>query len=109
MIKLIPNPTFEKTVGLTVPDLLEPVEVVIKFKYMTAAQSAEWFKSSSDKAIDIALGEIIVGWSGVMDEQGKEAAYSKENLHMLLAAYQPASLEIVRSWQQGLTESRVKN
>lgn len=109
MIKLIPNPTFEQTVKLTVPDLLEPVEVVMKLKYMTAAQSGEWFKVSSEKPIDVALAEIVVGWSGVMDEQGKEAAFSKEGLQQLLIAYQPAALEIVRAWQQGLTESRVKN
>jgi hypothetical protein len=109
MIKLVPNPTFEQTVKLTVPDLIEPVEVVMQFNYMTAAQSAEWFKASSDKAIDIALAEIVIGWHGVMDDQGKEAPFTKEALQQLLLAYQPASLEIVRAWQQGLTESRVKN
>lgn len=109
MIKLVANPTFEHTVKLTVPDLIEPVEVLMKFKYMTAAQSAEWFKDVGDKPIGSALAEIITGWTGVMDEQGKEAPYSNETLQQLLTAYQPAALEIVRAWQQGLTESRVKN
>jgi len=109
MIKLVPNPTFETPVKLTVPDMIEPVEVLMNFKYMTAAQSAEWFKVGSEKAIDIALAEIVTGWTGVMDEQGKEAAFSKEALQQLLIAYQPAALEIIRAWQSGLTESRVKN
>jgi hypothetical protein len=109
MIKLIPNPTFEQTVKLTVPDLLEPVEVFMTFKYMTAAACAEWFKSSNDKPVAEAIAEIITGWSCVMNEEGKAAEYSKETLQQLLMAYQPAALEIVRAWQQGLTESRVKN
>ena len=109
MIKLVPNPKFDCPVKLTVPDQSDPVEITMSFRHMTAAKSAEWFEAGKDKQLDEAVGEIVCGWTGVVAEDGSEVAYSQENLRQLLVAYQPAALEIIRAWQIGLTESRVKN
>lgn len=109
MIKLTPNPTFESPVRLTVPDQAEPVEISMTFRHMTAEQVAQWFKDCAEKPLGQAIGEFIAGWSGVMGEDGKLVDYSTEALQTLLKNYQPSGNEIIRAWQLGLTESRVKN
>lgn len=109
MIRLVPEPTFETSVHLTVPGQPETVEVPMTFRHMTAKQSAEWFEKNKDKQSAKALADIVVSWRGVMGEDGKEVVYSDKALSALLTNYQPAAREIMRAWQLGLTESRVKN
>lgn len=109
MILLNPDPTFEQMVRLTVPGQPEPVEVPMTFRHMTAQQASEWFAAQKDRPVSDAIGELITGWSGVMDADGKAVAFSQPALAQLLENYQPASMEVVRAWQIGLTESRVKN
>lgn len=109
MIRLVPDPTFETLVSLTVPGQPEPVEVPMTFRHMTVKQAAEWFAASKDKPSGEALSDIVRDWRGVMGEDGKEIVYSDKVLAALLANYQPAAREIVRAWQIALTESRVKN
>lgn len=109
MIRLIPDPTFDELVRLTVPGLPEPVDVPMTFRHMTARQASDWFSASKDKPSAEALADIVRGWRGVMGEDGRDIAYSAEALAALLENYQPAASEIMRAWQIGLTESRVKN
>lgn len=109
MIKLVPDPTFETLVRLTVPGHPDPVEVPMTFRHMTAKQSAQWFESCKDKPVAEALAGIVADWRGVMGEDGTEVGYTPEHLAALLENYQPAALEITRAWQLGLEESRVKN
>lgn len=109
MIKLIPDPTFEHLVRLTVPGQPDPVEVPMTFRHMTVVKMAEWLKAQADRPVADALGEIITSWRGVMGEDGQVVAFSVSALASLLENYPAAALEIVRAWQVGLTESRVKN
>ena len=109
MIKLVPDPTFDALVKLTAPNLLEPVEVPITFRHMTAEQVTAWFKDNSGKQVAEAIDRILTGWTGVMGEDGQLVPYSLQALETLLKNYQPAGNEIIRAWQIGLTESRVKN
>lgn len=109
MIRLVPNPTFETLVRLTVPGQPEPVEVPMTFRHMTAKQAAEWFSASKDKPSAEALSDIVRDWRGVMGEDGQAVAFSTDALAALLENYLPAASEILRAWQLGLTESRVKN
>lgn len=109
MIRLNPDPTFDALVKLTVPGQPEPVEVAMVFRHMASDKLPQWFESNRDKKTADALDEIVVGWSGVMGDDGKLVPYSKDALVLLLNNYQPATLEILRAWQLGLSESRVKN
>lgn len=109
MIKLVPDPTFDTVVRLTVPGHPEPIEVPMTFRYMSVKRCAEWFKSNAEKPAAEALAEIVQGWRGVMGEDGKEVAFSADALADLVGNYAPAANEILRAWQLELTESRVKN
>ncbi|PIQ26130.1 hypothetical protein COW64_12355 [bacterium (Candidatus Blackallbacteria) CG18_big_fil_WC_8_21_14_2_50_49_26] len=109
MIRLVPDPTFETVVRMTVPGQCEPAEVPMTFRHMTAKQAADWFAASKEKPSAEALADIVCGWCGVMGEDGAELPFTPESLAALVKNYQPAAREIVRAWQLGLTESRVKN
>ena len=109
MIRLNPDPTFDVLVKLTVPGQLAPVEVPMVFRHMASDKLSGWFESNRDKKPADALDEIVAGWSGVMGDDGTMVAYSKNALALLLKNYQPATAEILRAWQLGLSESRVKN
>jgi hypothetical protein len=109
MIKLIPDPTFDALVSLTVVGLLEPIKLPMTFRHMASDKVQDWFKSNEGKKPAEALSEIIDGWNGVMGEDGKNVPYSPEALDTLLKNYPAATLEIVRAWQTELNESRVKN
>lgn len=109
MIKLVADPTFEHLVRLTIPGEAKPAEVLMKFKHMTAAQRQAWYESKTQDTVSKAVAEILLGWRGVLGEDGKEVEFSSEALEQLLQNYGAAADEIVRGWLLGLTESRVKN
>lgn len=109
MIKLIPSPTFEATVLLTVAGESEPLKLAMVFNHKTADEAGQWFAANHERSAADALDELIVSWSGVMGDDGKLVEYSKAALETLLQNYRPAANEIVRAWQKELTESRVKN
>ena len=109
MIKLVPDPTFEALVRLTVPGQPDPVEVPMTFRHMSTKQAAAWWEARADKPVSEGIGAIVSGWRGVMGEDGCDVPYSPDALAQLLDNYRPAATEIVRAWQIGLTESRVKN
>ena len=109
MIKLIPDPTFEALVKLTVPGLADPVIVPMTFRHMSTDKVAEWFKRNDKKESSEGLHEIIERWNGVMGADGKDVPYSKSALEILLKNYRAATMEIIIAWQQGLNESRIKN
>lgn len=109
MIRLVPDPTFECLVRLTVPGQPEPVEVPMTFRHMTAPQAGAWFAGAQDRPTAEAVTEIVCGWRAVMDADGREVGFSPAALAQLLANYVPAAREIVQAWMLGLTESRVKN
>lgn len=109
MIKLKPDPEFDALVKLSVPGIAEPVELSMRFRYMNAADMIAWFKANERIESAEALDQIIVGWTGVMGEDGQSVPYSKEALATLLRNYVSATGEIVRAWRMELQESRLKN
>lgn len=109
MIRLVPDPTFEHMVRLTVPGHPEPVKVPMIFRHMTVVRADAWIKASLQRPSAEAVAEIVAGWSGVMGPDGDYVDFSPEALARLLGNYSPAAREIIQAWMQGLTESRVKN
>jgi hypothetical protein len=109
MFKLTPKPTFEVPVQLTVPGQPEPETVRIVFNHKTAEGIATWYAKHVEATAKEGLLEVIVSWSGVVDEEGREVPFSGEALDRLLHGYSTAAAEIMRAYVRGLTESRVKN
>jgi hypothetical protein len=55
-----------------------------------------------------AAKEIMVGWSGVVDDDGKEIPFSESNLNQLLEIPTIAG-QIVRAWFESLEVAKRKN
>ena len=109
MIKLIPDPTFDALVKLTVPGHPDPVEVPMTFRHMASDKVADWFKTNKGREAAAALCEVIEDWRGVMGEEGCIVPFSKDALSTLLKNYPAAAKEIFDAWIRELNESRIKN
>lgn len=111
MIKLNPEPTFWHDVRLTVPGQAEPALVPMELAYMTAEQSAAFYKEHETKLASEVLHKVVRNWGAqaVRADDGTFVPFSYDALTALMKNYQPAASEIWRDWQAGLSQSRVKN
>ena len=107
--KLVPNPTFTAPVNLTVPGQESPAQIELEFRHKTPDALKAWFEDGKAKTTAEALGEVVSGWSGVLDEKDKPLAYSSELLAALLQNYPASGTEILTAYVNRLTESRAKN
>ncbi len=109
MFNIDPSPRFTAPVPLSRPGLAEPIEVQITFKHKNRAEVAAWVARGGGAADDVQLlGEVIEGWSGLRDAEGREVPYSVTALSKLLTNYTPARGEIFRAYLCELTEAKKK-
>lgn len=109
MIKLNPDPTFEAMVRLSVAGHPETMDIPMTFRHKTVTGMSEWFTKNEHRSVADALDELIVEWSGVMDDAGQFVPYTKAALEILLKNYQPATNEIILAYMGELTASKIKN
>ena len=120
MFVVVPNPTFESDVALTVPGAAEPATLRVTWRHLGRKAQRAWIERPSRQqqpgaaepaTLDDAayLGEVIAGWSGAVDDKGAPAAYSQEALASLLDAYPASGGELFNAYLRALTESRAKN
>lgn len=109
MFKIVPNPTFKARVSLTVPgeDALPVIDV--EFRHKGRAAFAAWWESVTARTDAECLNEVIVGWSGVIDETGADVAYSLAALTQMLDRYPASAVELAGAYRKALMESRAKN
>lgn len=103
MFKLNPNPTFKAKAQITVPGEAKPVAIEVTFKHLTRTKIKAYFEGLEGKSDADALGEILVGWSGVDED------YSPEALAELLDNYPSAAAELFDCFRRELLEARAKN
>lgn len=108
MIRLIPNPTFKARVRFTQPGS-EDALVDFEFRHQAPAALQAWFATSKDRSFVEALGDVVIGWSGVIDETGADVPYSADALAAFIAAHTPRATELLGAYLRELTESRQKN
>lgn len=108
MIRLIPNPTFKARVRFTQPGADDAL-VEFEFRHKAPAALADWWAAASARPVHEALAEVIVGWSGVHDDQGNDVGFSAEVLAVFLAGHAPRGRELLSAYLRELTESRQKN
>jgi hypothetical protein len=110
MFKICAAPVFEFPVKLTVPGQSSPGEITVTFRHKSQSELSAWLASARDGRGDLsALVEVVEGWDGVEDQEGKVIAYTSESLGVLIDQYHPAAGELFNGYLKGLTESRVKN
>ncbi len=108
MIRLIPNPTFKARVKFTQPGA-EDALVEFEFRHKTPAGFQAWWAAAAEKPVSDALAEIIIGWSGVIDEAGNDMPFTADALAMFLAGHGPRGRELMAAYFRELLESRQKN
>lgn len=107
MFVLQPKPTFKFDV--TIPAAGDSANGTIKFEFKHMGRKAlkayyETLGSGDTARADVdALGDLIVGWSGV------DTAYSGEALEQLLDGFPGAATAIFEGFNKGLFEGKQKN
>ena len=120
MIRIVPNPTFTCDVPLSVPGADKPVTIRLTYRhkgrrdlsdYQTRAVELAMHADAPDAAQQFAayVGEVVEGWTGVLDADDKPLPYSTDNLARLLEAYPSAGAEIVRCYSRQLSHARSGN
>ena len=91
MFKLNPNPTFTAKVALTVAGSAASAVLDVEFKHKGRVALKAWLETIADRREADILSDVIVGWSGPVDDKGEPVAYSAAALDQLLDNYPPAS------------------
>jgi len=74
-------------------------------KLVKAAEAGEQLEGISDVSV---ADEVLVGWSGILDEDGDEVPYSQTNKAMLLEVPLMAA-SLVQAYFASLTDEKRKN
>lgn len=116
MFKLNPAPVFAAVVALSVPGAAAAAAIEMTFKHKGRTALDAWMKKPAllrveGKSISDAeyLAEVVVGWSGVKDDDGNDVPFTVENLEKLIEAYPASGQEIFSAYVAQLTEARAKN
>lgn len=107
MFKLNPAPTFRHEVAIPTPT--GPVPLDLEFRHKGKEALIAWsesFETQSDLQI---IADIVVGWSGVIDDSGTLVPWSSEALAKLLDSYPTAARAIFEAYKKVMREGREKN
>jgi len=74
-------------------------------KLVKAAEAGEQLDGISDVSV---ADEVLVGWSGILDEDGEEVPYSETNKAVLLEVPLMAA-SLVQAYFASLTDEKRKN
>ena len=118
--KIDPSPTFVADVPLSVPGDDRPKLLKLTFRHkgrraladyqaraVMVAQQAD--APGAEAALVEYVAEIIEGWVGLVDAEGRPLPYTPENLALLLDNYPAAGAEIVRFYNRQLGHARAGN
>lgn len=107
--RIVPSPTFRVKVPLTVPGADARGVVEIEFKHKGRAAFAAWWSTVDGRADADILGDVIAGWSDVIDDKGDPVVYGPEALSLLLDRFPASAIEIRDAYAKALWEAREKN
>jgi len=107
--RINPSPTFRVKVPLSVPGAEVRGIIEVEFRHKGRGAYAAWWDSIGTRGDAQVLGEIIAGWSDVIDDKGDAVAYSAEALELLLDRYPASGLELLAQYKRALWEAREKN
>jgi hypothetical protein len=115
MFKINGNPSFLADVRITVLGAAEVGVVPMTFRALStkelAALEASMLPTESGPGRSDAevLEQIILGWSGVIDDAGEPVTWSRQALEELLDHHPMAAPEIWAQYKAARLESRAKN
>lgn len=107
-LRLVPNPSFRAQVSLSIPGA-EAAVIEVEFRHKGRTEFAAWWESATGRRDEEILGDVIAGWSDVIDGNGEQVGYSREALALLLDRYPAAAIELRDAYARALFEAREKN
>jgi hypothetical protein len=108
-LRIVPNPSFRAKVSLSVPGADAPAVIEVEFRHKGRTEFAAWWESSGGRRDEEILGDVIAGWSDVVDEHGNAVAYTREALALLLDRFPASAIELRDAYARELFEAREKN
>ena len=111
MIRLQPNPQFRFKVDLSVPGSEEPARFTLIGRHQGQAALNAWAERAKDMQGQDAkfLAGVIIGWEGVLDDDGKAVPFDELALAALIDAYPGSGLAMFTAYVRELSASRTKN
>ena len=127
MFKIVPNPTFEGVVQITIPGESTPATLRVTWRHMGRRALAVWLKKTKpavqpaaqpvDQPAEPAtvqtdaewLAEAMANWAGPVDESGAAVPLSLPALAALLDSAPASGSELLAAYLREMTESRAKN
>ena len=82
--RIVANPTFRVKVPLTKPGADARGVVEIEYRHKGREAFAAWWASIVGRTDAEILGDVIAGWSDVIDDKGEQVAYTPEARALLL-------------------------
>lgn len=114
--RLCPAPTFAGIVPIVVPGATEPFKLKVTFKHHTqsafdALKKAATEREAAGDPMPAAewVGQLVVDWQDVLDQDDRPVPYSPTALAALLDNYPSSFWSFNRAYAQALTEAREKN
>lgn len=108
MIRLIPNPTFKARVKFTQPGA-DDAQAEFEFRHKSPVALLAWWQAAQERPVPEALADVVIGWKGVIDENGDEVPYTPDGLAAFIAAHTTRTDELLTAYLREMTESRQKN
>jgi len=109
MFKVVTPKQFKQEIELVIPGLEAPAKVEIEFKYVRPADLTDYFKGFGTKPLVDGLSEVIISWTGFVDEADTPIPFSKEALQNLQEDFHSVPDQILQGWLVGLGAARLKN
>lgn len=107
--RIVPAPTFRVKVSLSIPGADAPGVIEVDFRHKGREAFAAWWATIDGRKDAEILGEVIAGWSDVIDDAGESVGYTPEALALLLDRFPAAALELRDAYMRALFEAREKN
>lgn len=109
-IRIIPHPVFRAAIPFTVAGQESPAVVTFDLRHKSPQELRRWAASFAGRETAEIVSDVVVAWvSGVVDDDGAEVPYSKDNLELFLASHGSRATDLLHAYQRELLESRQKN
>ena len=112
MIRLKPSPQFKFTANFAVPGEQEQQAVVFIGRHQGQTALAAWAEKAGSSTGEDLLAHIVsvlVGWEGVIQEDGTPLPFSPEAARTLLDSYPGSTSVVALAYLTELSAARRKN
>ena len=109
MFKLVPSPESTVDVPITRPGEDKPGTLRLRFRHKSRKEYKAWLDTAAGRDDSGYLLDVVVGWEGVEDAEGKPVPFTPEAFASLVDQFPAAGIDIFKAYGKALHESRTGN